>query len=178
LSKLRDCLRDSFAVVIDERDQEQLDQNDIDNEEKNELMNNKVASPAPRVGFKNVALQKRLTLRTIDNYQGEEAKIVIITLVRSNVRQKGSASSNRIGFLKSPNRTNVLLSRAQHGMFIIGNANLMNNPKNGIWPTVINELRREGRIGKGFPIYCKNHPETENIVMTPEAIFTTQVMSL
>jgi hypothetical protein len=46
---------------------------------------------------------------------GEEAKIVIISLVRCN--EEGKA-----GFLNSSNRINVLLSRAQHGMFLIGNA--------------------------------------------------------
>ncbi|KAG0248234.1 hypothetical protein BG011_000303, partial [Mortierella polycephala] len=84
LSKMRDCLKNSFTLVIDERDQEQLDQSELDNEEKNELKGNKVVGPVTHVGVKNVALQKHLTLRTIDNYQGEEAKIVIITLVRSN----------------------------------------------------------------------------------------------
>ncbi|KAF9184974.1 hypothetical protein BGZ51_003012 [Haplosporangium sp. Z 767] len=170
LSKLRDCLRNSFALVIDERDQEQLDQSELDNEEMNEQMDKKGTDSATHARTKNVALQRHLTLRTIDNYQGEEAKIVIITLVRSNVRQKGSASSGSIGFLKSPNRTNVLLSRAQHGMYIVGNAGLMDSAKNGIWPTVIDELRREGRIGEGFPIYCKNHPEI--------ATFTTKTMSI
>jgi superfamily I DNA and/or RNA helicase len=48
-------------------------------------------------------------------YAGEEAKVVIISLVRCN-------SEGKAGFLSTTNRINVLLSRAQHGMYLIGNA--------------------------------------------------------
>ncbi|KAG0001862.1 hypothetical protein BGZ79_004031 [Entomortierella chlamydospora] len=160
LSKLRDHLRSSFMLTIDERDQEQLDEKDAEDE------NNNVNES---VGVKRIGLQKHLTLRTIDNYQGEEAKIVIITLVRSNAKENGAlAASSSIGFLKSRNRTNVLLSRAKHGMYIIGNASLMENAKNELWPKIIQELRQHDRVGDGFPIVCKNHPHIKNIVSVPK----------
>jgi len=57
-----------------------------------------------------------VTLRTVDNFQGEEATIVILSLVRNT----SSGNHGTIGFLRSPNRTNVLLSRAKHGMFMLG----------------------------------------------------------
>ncbi|KAG0095829.1 hypothetical protein BGZ93_005399 [Podila epicladia] len=149
LSKLRDALKSSFMLIIDERDQEQLDQKELEEEAK-------MSQDAhPQTGVRNLSLQNHLTLRTIDNYQGEEAKIVIISLVRNNTANDPTASG-KIGFLKSPNRTNVLLSRAQHGMFIIGNAELMEQEKNGIWPSVIDELRAHGRIGEGFPLEYGN----------------------
>jgi superfamily I DNA and/or RNA helicase len=44
-------------------------------------------------------------LTNVDNYQGEENKIIIISLVRSN-------KEKNIGFLKSANRVCVALSRA------------------------------------------------------------------
>ena len=50
---------------------------------------------------------------TIDNYQGEEREIVLLSLVRS-----GSSS---IGFLSQDNRTTVALSRARRGLVIVGN---------------------------------------------------------
>jgi hypothetical protein len=43
--------------------------------------------------------------------QGEEAKVIIISLVRNHPR-------GRIGFLNISNRINVLLSRAKHGMYV------------------------------------------------------------
>ncbi|KAF9280989.1 hypothetical protein BGZ74_002480 [Mortierella antarctica] len=165
LSKLRAALKDSFMLVIGERDQDDLDQNEL--EEGNygqDSMHNQVEAP---IGVKSVSLQKQLTLSTTDNYQGEEAKIVIISLVR-NKEDNDSSVSEKIGFLKSPNRTNVLLSRAQHGMFIIGNADLMEREKSGIWPSVIKELRIHNRIGAGLPLVCKNHPEQARIVESAE----------
>ncbi|KAG0302743.1 hypothetical protein BGZ98_007268 [Dissophora globulifera] len=163
LSKLRDRLRNSFMLVIDERDQADLDKQGEDKEEETVVGTNE------HVGIKKVGLQSQLTLRTIDNYQGEEAKIVIISLVRSNANENGTTfGSGTIGFLKSSNRTNVLLSRAQHGMYLIGNATLMENAKNGLWPNIVDELRRFDRVGNGFPIICKNHPDIQNFVENPE----------
>ncbi|CAO3565268.1 unnamed protein product [Mortierella alpina] len=176
LSRLRDHLRNKFELLIDERDQEQLDQNELDNAEQSgskdggrEGLN---INQHATVGVKKVSMNSHITLRTIDNYQGEEAKIVIISLVRNAGAQANLSSYNTIGFLKSPNRANVLLSRAKHGMFLLGNAGLMRQEKNGIWPKVIEELDRNGRIDKGFRIVCKNHPNTRNIIETPDALRT------
>ncbi|KAG0208402.1 hypothetical protein BGX28_000620 [Mortierella sp. GBA30] len=161
LSRLRERLKRSFVLMIDERDQDQLDEKEQLNLE---LGNEDGAEPTNEMtSAQRVSLQSQLTLRTIDNYQGEEAKIVIISLVRSDAT---------IGFLKSPNRTNVLLSRAKHGMFILGNAGLMDQTRNGIWPQIIKELRAADRIGGGFPIVCRNHPHTTNIADSPETLKT------
>lgn len=48
-----------------------------------------------------------IQVSSVDGYQGEENKIIILSLVRSN-------SSGTIGFLKVPNRVCVSLSRAKH----------------------------------------------------------------
>ena len=53
-------------------------------------------------------------MSTVDNFQGEEADVVIVSLVRSN-------ASGDIGFLKAPQRINVLLSRARSALVLIGN---------------------------------------------------------
>ncbi|KAF9975513.1 hypothetical protein BGZ73_000817 [Actinomortierella ambigua] len=119
LSRLKDRLSDIFQLAIDERDQELLDTLD-DND------------PTTDGPAKDLPASRSLTLRTIDNYQGEEADIIIISLVRSNTREDQGGSSSTIGFLKSPNRTNVLLSRARHGMYLIGNAALMDQPKKNV----------------------------------------------
>jgi len=57
-------------------------------------------------GSKVVTLGRSLRLATIDNFQGEEAPIIILSLVR-NPREGGAG----IGFLSVNNRINVLLSR-------------------------------------------------------------------
>ncbi|KAG0209060.1 hypothetical protein BGX28_000160 [Mortierella sp. GBA30] len=176
LSRLRDHLRTRFELLIDERDQEQLDQKELDNMERVGFDDGNRASmninQHSTVGVKKVSMNSHITLRTIDNYQGEEAKIVIISLVRNDAGESLSSSYSTIGFLKSPNRANVLLSRAKHGMFILGNAGLMKHERNGIWPKVMDELERNDRVGPGFPIICKNHPNTKNIIDSPEILRT------
>lgn len=68
LSKLRDALKSSFMLVIDERDQEQLDQKEQDEGGEGNRGTTHVQG-GNAIGVKNVSLQKQLTLRTIDNYQ-------------------------------------------------------------------------------------------------------------
>ncbi|KAF5005762.1 hypothetical protein FDECE_7804, partial [Fusarium decemcellulare] len=60
-------------------------------------------------------LQDAVRVATVDNFQGEEAKVVIVSLVRSN-------PDGNVGFLGTENRINVLLSRAQHGIYLVGNS--------------------------------------------------------
>lgn len=53
---------------------------------------------------------------TVDSFQGNEADIVIISLVRNNAR----AGRRALGFLADPRRMNVLLSRARWKLIIVG----------------------------------------------------------
>ncbi|RUP50778.1 P-loop containing nucleoside triphosphate hydrolase protein [Jimgerdemannia flammicorona] len=163
LAKLQRTLSDTFNLSIDERDKEQLDQakaqrggtGEKDKESSEKIYNN------------SKALQKQkspLTLRTIDNFQGEEAKIVIISLVR-NIEKDDRRG--QIGFLKSENRTNVLLSRAQHGMILFGNAEVMERGS-PMWANIVKKLREDGRLGPKLPIVCQKHSQTKNDVDTPE----------
>lgn len=52
---------------------------------------------------------------TIDSFQGQEADVVILSLVRSNI-------DGKIGFLKDYRRMNVALTRAKKRLFIIGDS--------------------------------------------------------
>lgn len=53
---------------------------------------------------------------TVDSFQGNEADIVIVSLVRNNAR----SGMRGLGFLSDPRRMNVLLSRARSKLIIIG----------------------------------------------------------
>lgn len=90
----------------------------------------------------------------IDNYQGEESEIVIVTLTRSN-------ASRDIGFMGAPERLNVLLSRARDALIMIGNAETFLNARKGkdIWVRFFDLLRRGGNVYDGFPVKCERHPE-------------------
>lgn len=61
---------------------------------------------------------KKIKITSVDNFQGEESKIILLSLVRNN-------SQGNIGFLSTHNRVCVALSRAREGMYIMGNMNLL-----------------------------------------------------
>jgi len=63
------------------------------------------------------------------------------------------------------NRINVALSRAKHGLYIMGNAS--NLRKNPTWLTIIDEMEKNGQIGFGFPIVCARHPEQVKLISEP-----------
>ena len=54
---------------------------------------------------------------TVDSFQGNQADIVVISLVRNNLRKK---DDRPLGFLDHPQRLNVLLSRAERLLVLVG----------------------------------------------------------
>ena len=61
---------------------------------------------------------------TVDQFQGQEAAIVLISMVTSSFEEL----SRNIEFLYSPNRLNVALSRAQCFVRIVMNPQLLSVP--------------------------------------------------
>lgn len=98
--------------------------------------------------------EKRTTdtrIVTLDNYQGEENDIILLSLVRSN-------KENRIGFLKSENRICVALSRAKCGLYCIGNFNVLRKcPKTRLWSSIVTDLESKGLIGNELQLQCLQH---------------------
>ncbi|CAG8532918.1 23815_t:CDS:10 [Gigaspora margarita] len=158
LIKIRDMLSKSFVVVIDERDDQLITdmEESIDSENKNP--DGESTFSIEKMSSSEKKLSQQVILRTVDNFQGEEADIIIISLVR-NVKKVDDRGT--IGFLKSTNRSNVLLSRAKHGMFLLGNADLMERHSD-FWKNVLKILRERGQVGPGFPIVCAQHPYYKN----------------
>ena len=101
-----------------------------------------------------------VTIQTVDNYQGEENDIVLLSLVRSN--EEGD-----IGFLREENRVCVSISRAKKGFYCIGNFSLLaeNSP---LWKTILDNLERNDQVGQYLPLCCANHPETVVKARTPK----------
>lgn len=60
---------------------------------------------------------------TVDSFQGSEADIVVISLVRNNHH---STVNKALGFLSDPRRMNVLLSRAKWQMVLITSIDFLN----------------------------------------------------
>uniref|UniRef100_A0A1B6F1E7 AAA+ ATPase domain-containing protein n=1 Tax=Cuerna arida TaxID=1464854 RepID=A0A1B6F1E7_9HEMI len=79
-----------------------------------------------------------MNVSTVDDFQGQENKIIILSLVRSNKKRK-------VGFLKMENRVCVALSRARDGFYIIGNMKLLALNTN-IWREVEHSLLKLNAI--------------------------------
>lgn len=115
-------LRKAFAAVSDVKfvmsDKDATDLNHVvtdaaaadspfDLPDPDEDSNSSGSSSLPAgAGSKVVSFGRSVRLATIDNFQGEEGRIIILSLTR-NPREHGAG----IGFLAVDNRINVLLSR-------------------------------------------------------------------
>lgn len=149
MHRLRRRMESMLEICLNERDADEL-----------ETLEAEISSqgpPRPLVAKSN--LLKSVRVATVDNFQGEEAKVIVISLVRSNPQE-------RCGFLSTSNRINVLLSRAQHGMYIIGNSNTYKNVP--IWADVIRMLQASSRLGKELELQCPRHPDARLAVSHPD----------
>ena len=96
----------------------------------------------------------------VDDFQGEENEIILLSLVRSN-------SDGKIGFLNIENRICVSLSRAKIGFFVIGNLSMLRDKDNTVWPQILADLSRKCCVGKALPLRCQVH--SKNVVMASTA---------
>ena len=97
-----------------------------------------------------------IKVTSVDNFQGEENDIIILSLVRSNDKKT-------VGFLKESNRVCVALSRAKMGLFVIGNFSLMKEAGGTIWKAIIGDMEEKELVGTGLPLYCSTHNITTKI---------------
>lgn len=150
LNKLRQKLGSTMHIVINDRDMDDLAGLEPPDTNVQDSLKNEAA--------KSSALQG-VRAATVDNFQGEEANVVIISLVRSN-------NERRCGFLSTSNRINVLLSRAKHGMYIIGNSQTSIHVP--MWAKVINLMQQEGNFGNELELQCPRHHDNKSMVSHPE----------
>ena len=92
---------------------------------------------------------RSVRLTTVDNFQGEENDIILLSLVRSN-------KSEKVGFIKSVNRACVALSRAKKGFYCIGNFAFLSKHSD-IWNKIVADLKESGSIGDVLPLVCQIH---------------------
>ena len=91
-------------------------------------------------------------IQTVDNFQGQENDVVIISCVRSNKQQTA-------GFTKVANRTNVALSRARQAMFVIGDFEMLKaKGEDNCWKKIYEVAEAEGAFTDGtIEIGCQQH---------------------
>ena len=136
------------------------DINDLDRGEIKRSTGEEVDKPAQKV--------KTVRVATIDNFQGEEAKIVIISIVRSN-------RDGEIGFVSGQERVNVMLSRARDGMVIIGNKETLTSARSPkgreLWTQIIQYMEERGQVYPSFPAMCSNHKTRPPRALVNAAMF-------
>ncbi|KAK7937255.1 ATPase [Apiospora aurea] len=144
LRLLREALKNENDPVL----------NDLDSGEL--LRAGLITQAASKVG------KRQIRLSTIDNYQGEESDIVIASLTRGN--EQGD-----IGFMSSPERLNVLISRARNCLIMIGNMDTFTKSKKGasLWTKSFGLLKENNNLYDGIPVKCEQHPETKALIRHP-----------
>ena len=60
---------------------------------------------------------ENIHVSTVDSFQGQARKVILVSLVRSNLHEEQKLS---VGFLKDIRRMNVTVSRAEEHLFIVG----------------------------------------------------------
>nr|CAD7448951.1 unnamed protein product [Timema bartmani] len=109
---------------------------------------------------KHLMLHK-VRMTVVDNFQGEENKIILLSLVRSN-------KDASIGFLKTPNRVCVALSRAREGLYIIGNMDNLTERSSSVWGEIKETLVKQEALGTHLTLRCQNHPDQVTLVASHE----------
>jgi hypothetical protein len=97
-----------------------------------------------------------IRLCSVDQYQGEENDVILLSLVRSN-------TVGDIGFLSVQNRMVVALSRARHGMYILGNAELLSK-RNALWRGVVDHLAGSNCVAEALPCLAGPRPGSQKAV--------------
>ncbi len=72
--------------------------------------------------------------------------------------------------MSSPERLNVLLSRARDALIMIGDAETFMNSRKGkqLWERFMALLKAGSHIYDGFPVKCERHPGRQALLSRPE----------
>ncbi|XP_053401223.1 NFX1-type zinc finger-containing protein 1-like [Mercenaria mercenaria] len=107
----------------------------------------------PKATFEGV----RIT--AVDNFQGEENDIILLSLVRSSSYvERRKRGRNMIGFVGIENRICVSLSRAKKGLYVLGNFKLLEE-NSSMWSDMVHDMRNKGLVKSSVTLRCQNHSE-------------------
>nr|CAG4717375.1 unnamed protein product [Naegleria fowleri] len=105
-----------------------------------------------------VEKSQKIRVSTVDDFQGEENDVTLLSLVRSN-------NNNSLGFVSIRNRIIVALSRARKGLYILGNQDLLSN--NSDWFNILQRLQEFKMVHDHLPLFCPQHPHKKECIRKP-----------
>ncbi|KAK6496986.1 hypothetical protein TWF481_001965 [Arthrobotrys musiformis] len=112
-------------------------------------------------------LNKYIEVSTVDQFQGSDRDIVIVSMVRCNTEQKAS-------FIRAPERANVLLSRARKALILLGDLYSVTDHglrgAQSVWRNIFRYFKDNGHISDGIPIVCQNHSSQTHVCKSPEEL--------
>ena len=101
----------------------------------------------------NFSDMPNVKITPIDSYQGEENDIILVSLVRSEA----------LGFVADPSRVCVAMSRAKHGLYVIGNLSKLFITRSNLWRSLVDTMKKAGKFGTSLPLVCKGHGTTTEV---------------
>lgn len=101
--------------------------------------------PVPKIG-------------TVEDFQGQERYVIILSAVRSSLTYIGNDIKHSLGFVASPRRLNVALTRARAILIIVGNPHLLSTDP--YWRSALLYcIKNNSYLGCDMP----NNLETETV---------------
>lgn len=95
----------------------------------------------------------KVAIGTVDDFQGEESDIVLLSLVRSN-------PEGRIDFIGDRHRVCLAFSHARKGFYRVGDLEGIARGAGGrLWAEILAALKSKGLVGDGLLLTCQKHPE-------------------
>lgn len=110
---------------------------------------------------KEVKADERTIVMSVDNSQGDENDVVIVSLVRTTPGQ--------VGFVKNPNRLCVALSRARKLRVFIGSEVAFSSKAGKAWQSVMNHFHEKRVVKEVLGICCPHHDRKKVAIPIPPA---------
>ncbi|KAL6945353.1 hypothetical protein ACO0QE_002803 [Hanseniaspora vineae] len=96
----------------------------------------------------------KISISSIDAYQGHENDVIIFSTVRSNPK------NNNIGFLNDMRRLNVAITRARKSLIVLGNFKTLQKYGDTIWIKYCEFLKQAGVV---FPDFSEYNNDFSNL---------------
>ncbi|OCT94290.1 putative helicase MOV-10 [Xenopus laevis] len=111
---------------------------------------------AVRMTFSHVPNIKDLKIGSVEEFQGQERKVIIISTVRSSKEFVTFDEDFSLGFVKNPKRFNVAITRAKSLLILVGNPLILG--QDPCWSQFLNYCYESGGY-RGFKIESKDLDE-------------------